>query len=92
LTGGRVQDTGSAFCELRGLARQGLVNPSSGLFGRLKQRRLTNVAFAEPDFQMPQPLVLRVMALAIKADDHGGKLMIGEDKVAFAVMTMVLTL
>ena len=37
---------------------------------------------------MPQPLVLRVMVLALEADDHGGELVIGEDKVALAVMAV----
>jgi hypothetical protein len=71
-----------------GLARQGLLNPSSGFFGRLKQRRVTNAAFAGPGFQMPQLPVLRVMRLAIEADDHGGELIIGQDKVALAVMAV----
>src|SRR5215218_2816425 len=72
----------------RDLARQSLLNPSSSLFGRLKHRRVTNAAFAEPGFQMPQRLVLRVMVLAVEADDHGGQLVIGEDKVALAVMAV----
>jgi hypothetical protein len=30
---------------------------------------MADLAFAEPSFQVPQPLVLRVMGWTIKADD-----------------------
>jgi hypothetical protein len=74
--------------ELRSLACQGLLNPSFGFFGSREQGRITIVAFAEPSFQMPPPRVLRVMVLAVEADDHGGKLAIREDKVALTVMAI----
>jgi hypothetical protein len=64
--------------ELRCLAHQGLLNPGSGFIRRLEQGRITGVALAEPSFQIPQPLVLGIVALAIEADDHGGELIIGE--------------
>jgi hypothetical protein len=46
---------------VKGVTCQDLFNPGSGFFGRLEQGRVTNVAFAEPSFQVPQPLVMRTM-------------------------------
>jgi hypothetical protein len=76
------------FCELRGLARQGLPDPGSGLFGRLEQARVPDVAFAEPGFQVPPPLVFGVMVRPVETDEHGGKLVVSEDKVAIRVMAV----
>jgi hypothetical protein len=77
-----------AFSELHDRARQDLFNPGSGLFRRFEQGRITNVALAESGFQVLTPLVLRVMGLTVEADDHGRELVIGEDKVALAVMAV----
>src|SRR5687768_15969291 len=68
------------FCDLCGLAHQRLFNPSPGFVRCLEQRCVTNVAFAEPGFQMPPPRVLRVMVLAVEADDHSGKIAVREDE------------
>ncbi|QFU16940.1 hypothetical protein [Microvirga thermotolerans] len=76
------------FCDLRGLAHQDWLNPGSGLFGRLEQGRVLAVALAEPGFQVPPSLVLRVMVRPVKADKHGGKLIICKDKVAFSVIAI----
>jgi hypothetical protein len=65
-----------------------LFNPGSGFVRRLEQGCVTNVALAEPGFQVPPPLVLRVMGLTVEADDHSRELVIGEDKVALAVMAV----
>src|ERR687897_527682 len=70
------------------LAHQGAFHPGSGFVRRCEQGRVAGIALAETGFQVPAPLVLRVMALAIEADDHGGELIIDEDKVALAVMTI----
>lgn len=45
-------------------------------------------AFAEARFQVPKPLVLRVVVLTIEADDHGSKLVVSENKVALAVVAI----
>jgi hypothetical protein len=63
------------------LAHQGAFHPGSGFVRRCEQGRVAGIALAETGFQVPAPLVLRVMALAIEADDHGGELIISEDKV-----------
>ncbi len=72
--------------KLRGLAHQDLLNPGSGFFWRPEQGRVTHAALAEPGFQVPPTLVLGVMACPVEADEHGGKLVVGEDKLAISVM------
>jgi hypothetical protein len=37
---------------------------------------------------MPPTLVLRVMVRPVEADEHGGKLVVSEDKVAVSVMAV----
>jgi hypothetical protein len=65
-----------------------LLNPGSGLVGCLEPGCIPNAAFAEPGFQVPPTLVLRVMVRPVKADEHGGKLVICENKVALTVMAI----
>jgi hypothetical protein len=72
----------------RSLARQDLLNPGSGLIGRLEQGRVLHVALAEAGFQVPPPLVLKVMVRPVEADEHSGKLVICEDKLALTVMAV----
>ena len=75
--------------QLRALDHQGLLNPGSGPLGRLEHVwSNTDVAFAEPGFQVPPPLVLRVMVRPVEADEHGSELVIPEDKVALGVMAV----
>ena len=79
----------SVFCELHGLAHQGLFNPGSGLFRRFEQPWCgRGRTFAEAGFQVPPPLVLRVMVRPVEADEHGGKLVVCEDKPAVSVMAV----
>ena len=59
-----------------------MFNPGSGFLRCLEQRRVTNVAFAEPGFQVPPPLVFRVMVLAVKAHDDGRELAVRKDKIS----------
>jgi hypothetical protein len=73
---------------LHSLAAQDPFDPGSGLFRCSEERRVTNVALAETGFQVPQPLVLRVVRRAVEADEYGGELIVDKDKAALAVMAV----
>jgi len=65
-----------------------LFNPGSGFVRRLEQGCVPGVALAEPGFQVPPPLVLRVMVRPVEAHEHGGKLVVCEDKLAVSVVAV----
>ena len=73
-----------ALCEIRILTGQGLFNPGSGLFGGLEQGRVSNDAFTEPGFQVPQARAFELESHAVQVDHHGGRLVVREDQFTLA--------
>ena len=74
--------------KLSGLACQDLINPGPGFVRRLEQGCVPGVTLAEPGFQVPPPLVLRVMVRPVEAHEHGGKLVVSKDKLAVSVVAV----
>src|SRR4051812_28656558 len=78
----------ASFDRSREAGAEDSFNPRPSFFRCLEQGWVTNAAPAEAGFQVPQPLVLRFMVCRIEADDHAGKLVICEDKVAVSIVAV----